>query len=331
MSEIVARVIRNDRVESIHRGHIAVVNASGNLVASLGDPDNWTYIRSAAKPFQLMPLLNDQVSQFFKFTDKELAVMIASHNGEEIHVKAVENILKKIGLSAGSLKCGFHPPMYDPSALKLIAQKAEKSPIYNNCSGKHSGMLALASYHSWPLESYLEPSHPVQVLIKKNIAIFSGMDENDIEVGTDGCSAPVFFLPIRNMALMYAKLAERDPHPATRIFELMSANPEMIAGSGRFDTDLMKVVGGRMITKIGAEGIRCLAVRGDAPLGITIKIEDGNKRASSAVLLEVLNQMGLITKEEIKELSNYQTPILKNHTGLETGWVRAEFVLEFQN
>lgn len=328
MSEIVAKVSRNDWVESIHRGHIAVVEAGGNLVAFLGDPDYRTYIRSAAKPFQIMPLLNDEVDRYFKFTNKELTVMLASHNGEDIHVRAVENILKKIGLSADYLRCGFHPPLHEPSAVQFIKQNAQQSPIYNNCSGKHARMLAQAVFHGWPLENYLEFNHPVQVRIKKNIAAFSGLDEHEIHVGVDGCSAPTFALPIRNMALMYAKLAQGEIPPSKRIFELMAANPEMIAGTGRFDTDLMKVMAGRMIAKLGAEGIRCLAVRGEISLGIAIKIEDGCTRASAAVMLSVLEQLELITKEEIAKLSNYRIPVLKNHRGIETGQILAEFILK---
>lgn len=329
MSEIVASVIRNDQIESIHRGHIAVVYASGNLVASLGDPDYRTYIRSAAKPFQIMPLLNDEAVQYFKFTDKELAVMISSHNGEDFHVKAVESILQKIGLSVDYLKCGFHPPLHEPCAVKLLKQNAYLSPIYNNCSGKHAGMLTLTSYHGWPVESYLETSHPIQVLIKQNTSLFSELDEKEIGIGVDGCSAPTFFLPIKNMALMYAKLAESARDPSARVFDLMATNPEMIAGTGRFDTDLMKVMGGRMISKVGAEGIQCLAIRGERPLGIALKIEDGNKRVSPAVMLEVLTQLNLISKKELKKLHNYRIPILANHVGIKTGWISAQFVLKF--
>jgi L-asparaginase II len=328
LSEIVASVTRNGQIESIHRGHIAVVDASGNLVAFLGDPDYWTYIRSAAKPFQIMSLLKDAVDRDFKFTNKELTVMLASHNGEDIHVRAVDNILKKIGLSADHLRCGFHPPLHEPSAVKLIKQNAQQSPICNNCSGKHAGMLALAAFHSWRLENYLEPSHPVQVGIKRNIATFSGLDEEKIHVGVDGCSAPTFALPIRNMALMYARLAQGEIPPSKRIFELMAVHPEMIAGTDRFDTDFMKVMDGRMIAKLGAEGIRCLAVGGETPLGIAIKIEDGSTRASAAVILSVLEQLELITNEEITKLSNYRTPVLKNHQGVETGRILAQFILK---
>jgi L-asparaginase II len=301
------------------------------LVASLGDPACSTYIRSAAKPFQIMPLLLDDAAQNFEFTDKELAVIISSHNGEEIHVEAVRSILEKVGLSEENLKCGVHSPLHQPAAAKLLEQNEEPTALHNNCSGKHSGMLALASYHGWPLETYLEPNHPVQKRIKQKIAFFSGLDEKDIGVGVDGCSAPVFCLPIRNMALMFAKLAECKMDPAKRVFDLMASNPEMIAGRDRFDTDVMKVTAGRLISKVGAEGIRCLGVRGQPPLGIAIKIEDGSKRASPPVMLEVLSQLKLISQKEIRELSKYSKPVFYNHAGIETGWISAEFSLKIGN
>lgn len=327
MSEIVARVIRNNHVESIHRGHLAVVNADGDLIASLGDPDYSTYIRSAAKPFQILPLLIDEAVQHFKFTDKELAVMMSSHNGEEIHVKAVRTILEKIGLNEEYLKCGVHPPLYKAAEVELLKQKKKLTPIYNNCSGKHAGMLALASYHDWPLETYLDSNHPVQKRIKQKASLFSGLNGKEIGVGVDGCSAPAFYLPIRNMALMFAKLAEGRIAPVNRVFYLMSSYPEMIAGTDRFDTDLMKVMDGRMVSKVGAEGIRCLAVRADSPLGIALKIEDGNERVSPPVILEVLAQLNLISDKEIKGLSKYQKPVFVNHAGIETGWISAGFDL----
>ncbi len=327
MSEILAKVIRNERVESIHRGHIAVVDADGKLVASVGDPNHPTYMRSAAKPVQIMPLLEDCVDKHFGFTDSELGVIIASHNGEEIHVRAVESILKKIGLTADYLKCGFHLPMSGPAAAEHTKKNLPKSPIYNNCSGKHSGMLAVAKFHNWPLDNYLDPNNPLQKRIKQRMAFFSGLTEDEIGVGVDGCSAPVFFLPLKNMALIYAKLAAGEIAVSQRVFDIMIAHPEMIAGTDRFDTELMRVMSGRMISKVGAEGIRCVGVRGERPLGIALKIEDGSKRASEAVMLEVLRQLDLISKTELNNLNRFYHPTIVNFAGIETGGIRAEFEL----
>ncbi len=327
MSEITAKVIRNNRVESLHRGHIAVVDAAGNLLASLGNPDYQSYIRSAAKAIQIMPLLKAGADRHFGFTEKELTVIMASHNGEDFHIKRVASILDKIGLNAEYFKCGFHAPLHLPSAESHLKQNAPTSAIYNNCSGKHAGMLALAKFNDWPLETYLEPNHPVQERIKEMMALFSGLNEPEIGVGVDGCSAPVFYLPIQNMARMYAKLAEGKINFSRKVFDLMSANPEMIGGTDRFDTEIMRVMSGRMISKVGAEGIRCLGVRGKQPFGIALKIEDGNKRASDAVLLEVLAQLDLISEPELDALSDYRQPTIINWAGITTEWISAEFEL----
>ena len=327
MPEIVAEVIRNERVESCHRGYIAVVTPDGSLLASSGDVQFRTYIRSAAKPFQIMPLLRSGAVEHFQFTDKELAVSMASHNSEPLHLETVKSILKKTGLTVEHLKCGSHPPLHKPTAKEFLIQKERLTALHNNCSGKHSGMLALAVYKNWPLETYLNPEHPVQVEIKDTISRFSGVSADKIHVGVDGCSAPVFFLPVKNMAMMYAKLTQGNLEPGERVFKLMSANPEMIAGSDRFDTDLMKALAGRAVSKVGAEGVRCLGIRGSAPIGIALKIDDGSGRASAAVMLEVLAQLALISQAELNKLSKYRKPVFRNHAGIETGFINVNFKL----
>lgn len=327
MSEIVAHVTRNGKVESVHRGHIAVVTPDGELVASFGDPDHPTYIRSAAKPFQVMPLLESGAVEHYGLTDPELAVVIASHNGEPAHVEAVKSIHKKVGLSETDLQCGMHPPMHKPTAEELLQHREPLTAFHNNCSGKHSGMLTVAKFKDWPLETYLQPEHPVQLAIKEKIAAFSGLTAEQIHVGVDGCSAPVFYLPVRNMALMYARLAAGELPLTRRVFDLMWQNAELIAGRDRFDTVLMQATQSKLISKIGAEGIRCLGVRGERPLGIALKIEDGSKRATEAVVLEILSQVDLISAEELEELAEYRTPVIENHRGIRTGEIRANFEL----
>lgn len=328
MSKIVAEVIRNDRVESIHRGHVAVVDAEGKILAFLGDVQTYAYIRSAAKPVQAMPLLESRAVKEFAFTDEQLAVMMASHNGEDFHLEAVKSILQKARLSDSDLKCGFHLPMHQPSADEFIRQNREQSALYNNCSGKHSGMLALAQYHGWPLETYLETSHPVQKRIKEKISLFSGLTKEDIPTGMDGCSAPAFYLPVKNMAMMYAKLAAGKIGASDKVFKIMSANSKMVAGSGRFDTAVMQVMGGYVISKIGAEGIRCLGMHKKEPLGVALKIEDGNARVSAAVMLEILVQLDLISPKQMAELADYRRPVLFNCAGLEIGEIRTTFNLK---
>ncbi|MFQ5601858.1 MAG: asparaginase [bacterium] len=327
MTEIVGRVIRNEREESVHAGHLAVIDARDNLAAFVGNADHESYIRSAAKPIQIMPMLQDGVYEHFRLTDRELAVIMASHNGEDFHIETVGSILKKCGLTENDLRCGFHTPMHQLSSLEHFRQNKKPSPIYNNCSGKHAGMLALAKFHGWELASYLDPEHPVQKRILQQISLFSNLAVGDIGIGVDGCSAPVFFMPLRNMARMYAQLARTETPLTKKVFDAMSTFPEMIAGSDRFDTVLMQVMNGRMISKVGAEGIRCLAVRGEKPFGIALKIADGSKRASDAVMLECLRQMDLISSTELQALSAYHKPTIQNWAGIETGGIQVEFEL----
>ncbi|MFQ5651475.1 MAG: asparaginase [bacterium] len=327
MAEILAQVIRNDRVESIHCGHIVVVTPAGEVVQALGDSRMRTYMRSAAKPFQSMPLLESSVVKQLGLTVKELAVTMASHNGEEFHLQAVRSLLAKAGLAVEDLRCGFHRPLHPPCADQWLLHDHNESPLYNNCSGKHAGMLVLAKGLETPLATYLQPVHPVQQRIQHKLAIFSGVPEEEIETGIDGCSAPVFYLPLKNMALAYARLAEGKISPSEQVFKIMSANPEMVAGSGRFDTALMRITNGRMVSKTGAEGIRCLGIRAAQPLGIALKIADGNARVSAVVMLEVLNQLQLILPQEFAHLHQFYRPTLINCAGIEIGEIRAQFEL----
>ncbi len=319
MTEIVAEVLRGGRVESRHRGVVAVVRPDGSPVTALGNAGLKTYMRSAAKPFQAMPLLESGAADAFGFTNKELAVIMASHNAEAFHLEAVREVMRKAGLSVADLRCGFHRPMHKESAEAHLKEGRERSPLFNNCSGKHAGMLAVARFNNWPLDSYLDFDHPLQQEILRKLASCAGLRADEIERGIDGCSAPVFFLPVKNMALAFARFASGEDTLASRAFAVMSEHPEMIAGSGRFDTDFMREMNGTAISKVGAEGVRCAAVRAPEPVGIALKIEDGSSRVSAAVLLEVLAGLGLISKNALQQLSEYHRPVLKNCAGLLVG------------
>lgn len=284
-------------------------------------------MRSAAKPLQAMPILESGAVKHFGFTVKELAVMMASHNGQPVHLETVTSILEKANLRTEHLKCGFHRPLHQESADAWLRDGAEQSPLYNNCSGKHAGMLALAQHSNLALDTYLEPDHPVQQQIKHKLSVFTALPEDDIQTGVDGCSAPVFFLPLRNMAQAYARIAEGKLAPAEQSFKIMNAHPDLIAGAGRFDTELMRHTGGRLISKIGAEGIRCVAARGDQPLGIAIKIEDGNGRASAAVMLAVLQQLALVSESELEALPHFVRPQLTNCAGRHVGEIKPSLTL----
>jgi len=320
---LLANVTRGGRVESQHFGHVVVVNAEGRILFALGDPRFVTFIRSAAKPFQAMPLYEDAVPEIFGFRDEEMAVVMSSHNGEAKHVDAVTNILRKIGCAPEHLQCGIHQPL-GPHVVRDLKLRGEKPGVlHNNCSGKHAGMLAACINRGWPVEHYLDPNHPHQQRILHTIARWAWMPAQDIGVGIDGCSAPVFAMPLFNMARMYATLVDAGEGIPQRIVQTMTETPDMIAGEERFDTDLMRVTNGRLVAKIGAEGVQCVGVTNDHRLGMAIKMSDGSHRAVSAVALHVLRKLGLVTENEFEQLVMYQRVPIRNHRQIETGGVEA--------
>jgi L-asparaginase II len=336
-TEAVVEVRRGGRLESEHRGAIAVVGADGRLIAQLGDPELVTYLRSSAKPFQLLPLVESGAADRFGFNDRELAIIAGSHSGEARHIETVQAILKKIGLQEDALQCGAHPPYNVEAAQRLQQAGQAPTPIYNNCSGKHSGLLAAAVDRRLSIDDYLDPNHPIQLSIRQSLADLSGVEFDQIGVGFDGCSAPNFVLPLRGAALAFARLAQGGPGTRAaalaRIAQAMMTYPEMVAGEARLDTDLMRATTGRLVSKGGAEGfhgIGVLARDGRSAYGIALKIADGDgKRGGQPVVIEVLRQLGVLTDQDLAALKDYRGWKLTNHRGLEVGDVRANFKLVF--
>jgi len=327
-------VMRGGRVESEHCGAIAVVDAAGQLIAHVGDVRLVSYLRSSAKPFQLLPLIESGAADRFGFTDAELAIIAGSHSGEPRHVAAVQSILNKIGLSEDALQCGVHVPFNPDSAKALRAAGREPTVLYNNCSGKHAGMLAQAIDRGLSTADYLDPQHPVQVAIRQRLAELAELPIDQISVGVDGCTAPCFAMPLHASALAFAKLAEAGSKVQEaglgRVAQVMMAYPEMVAGEGRLDTDLMRAAPQRVVSKGGAEGYHGLGViRSDgAALGIAIKIGDGDgKRGGHPVVIETLRQLGVLDEAALAALKDYHTWKITNHRGLEVGDVRASFNL----
>ena len=301
---------RGDTVESVHFGAIAIVDAHGRLLASVGDPFATTYLRSTAKPFQVLPFVEDGGPEHFGLNDEELALMCASHSGTDQHVEVVQRIQQKAGVREGQLLCGTHPP-YDPATAEALKARGEApTPNRHNCSGKHTGMLAQAVLHGWPTEDYIAPEHPVQQRILAAFAEMCGLPPEKVHVGVDGCSAPNFAVPLYHAAYAYARLMDpQDVSPrrasALRaIVRAMTSHPFMVGGPGRFDTLLMEATQGRVLAKGGAEGYQGLGlppgVLGpDSPgIGIAFKIADGDTRgagrARPAVALEILRQLGVL-------------------------------------
>ncbi len=337
-TETLVQVIRGGRLESEHRGAIAVVDASGKLIARVGDVNLTTYLRSSAKPFQLLPLVESGAADRFGFTDQELAIMAGSHSGEARQVHVVQSILNKIGLKEDALQCGAHVPYSAESASTLSSQGKAPTPIYNNCSGKHSGMLAAAVDRGLSPHDYLDPNRPIQIAIREAIADVSGVPFDQVGVCIDGCSAPNFALPLKAAALAFAKLADgEDLSPRrkalARIARAMSTCPEMVAGEKRLDTDLMRAVEGRVVSKGGAEGFHGLGIFSTASkpaLGLALKIGDGDgKRGGHPAVIEALRQLDVLSEKELEALKDYRGWKLTNHRGIEVGEVRARFDMLF--
>jgi L-asparaginase II len=329
-TEALVEVTRGGRVESEHRGAIAVVDAQGELVAHSGDVGLVSYLRSSAKPFQLLPLVESGAADRLGFTAAELAVIAGSHSGEPRHVAAVQSILNKIGLSEDALHCGIHVPFNADAAKALQAADRAPTTLHNNCSGKHSGMLAQAVDRGLSTHDYLDPQHPVQVAIRQRLAELGGITFDEVNVGVDGCSAPCFAMPLRAAALAFARLADEREDGLSRVARVMMDYPEMVAGEGRLDTDLMRAVPYRLVSKGGAEGYHGMGivVKGDPALGIAIKIADGDgKRGGHPVVVEALRQLGVLDVAALARLKSYHTWPITNHRGLEVGEVKANFRL----
>lgn len=329
MSSIVARVYRGELVESIHRGDWVVANAQGEIVSACGDPDKVTYWRSSAKPFQAIPVVESGAAQKFGFTPKEIAVMCASHSGEEYHTEAVARILAKIGLAPEALQCGIHPPVYKPAAERLVEAGGRPSEIHCNCSGKHSGMLALCQYYGWDVANYLDLDHPLQQLTLDKVSRYTGVPKEDIIIGIDGCGVPVFGLPIKNMTLAWARLvnpqgfAGQEQAAMKEVASAMRAHPEMVAGTDRLCTRLMRGFKTEsLVAKAGAEAVYCVGLP-EKGLGLAVKIEDGNSRAMPAVVLAILDKLGY-PSASIRELQEYHPLHVRNHRNQVVGKIVPE-------
>jgi L-asparaginase II len=315
-TETLVEVWRGGRIESEHRGAIAVVDAAGHLIAHAGDVALTTYLRSSAKPFQLLPLLESGAADRLGFTDRELAVIAGSHSGEPRHLEAVQSILNKIGLSDSALQCGVHVPFNADAARALRAANQPVSVLHNNCSGKHAGMLAQAIDRGLSTADYLDPHHPVQISIRQRLAELADLDFDAIGVGVDGCSAPCFAMPLKNAARAFARLADAESTrqaastlAAARVVQVMIDYPDMVAGEDRLDTDLMRAANGgtangstangstangstandgtvneraahgRLFSKGGAEGFHGVGVfahEGQPAFGVAWKVGDGD-------------------------------------------------------
>ena len=290
-----AAVRRGALVESVHRGRLVACDPRGSVLESVGDPDAYVYARSSAKPFQALPLVLSGAADAFGLTDEELAVACASHNAEEPHLAAVRSLLEKAGLSEEDLQNGAHPPISAPEAAKLARAGEEPRAIHGNCSGKHAGMLALCAHEGYPTASYRDPAHPLQLRILELLAEVCGLDEDEVLASGDNCGVPAFALPLRSLATGFARLrtgeglSDELAASALRIRDAMRANPFLVAGTGRLDTELMEATD--LLTKGGAEAV--LAVGSPEGWGMALKVSDGAGRAVRPAVFAALAGRGV--------------------------------------
>lgn len=296
-SEPLLAVTRGGAVESVHRGVVAVTDARGRLLGGVGDPDLPIHLRSAAKPFQALPLVALGAAREMAFTDEELAVVCGSHAGAERHVRVVAGLLDRLGLSVADLVCGARPPAGRAARDRLERGGGTPSSLHNGCSGKHAGMLALALFLGAPTVGYERPSHPVQREIAIAVGRVLGIEIRDLFSGTDGCGVPVLRVSARQAATLYARLAAGDDPSLARIRDTMMAQPELVAGQGFFDTRVMEAAPGTVLAKMGAEGVQGCALppaidprsakvgprpattgARSAAVGCCMKVEDGSSR-----------------------------------------------------
>ena len=313
MSSLITRVDRSGRQESFHVGYGVITDPGGQIVRSYGDPQYATYVRSSAKPIQAMAVLRSGAYADLKFTPEELAVICSSHSGAVIHTELVAQIFSKAGISPDLLACGIHPPIDKKSAKQLVDSGLEPQQIHNNCSGKHAGMLASCVQLGYDPKGYLDPDHPVQRYIYDVVKEYTS--EESIHRGVDGCSAPVFYLPLSKIALAFARISVRETAECQQIFEAMTTYPHLVGGNGRFDTALMQSYPGQIMSKGGAEAVSAagfIMPDGQA-YGLAVKVLDGNYRAIGQMVLKMLEDVGFLKEPLPEGLNRWWNPELKNH------------------
>ncbi len=310
-------VTRGNSVESFHRVHAAAVDACDTLLGSSGDPELLTFWRSCAKPFQIIPLLESGGFDAQGWGAAELALACASHGGEPEHVAIVESMLRSLGLEEGDLACGPQDPL-SPRGAKIARDSGVRiKRTHNNCSGKHTAMLALAQHNGWPTEGYERAEHPVQKAMLNQVALWTGLRCSEIDVAIDGCGAAVFGLPLDKMARAYSRLAlaaQRGEEIPARIVNAMVKNPFLIGGTDRFDSVLMEESEGRILAKVGAEGVHSAVVL-ESAIGVAVKVEDGNPRAQYPAMIRVLQELDALPQQLPPRLADILHKPIRNSRG----------------
>jgi len=333
MAVKLVEVTRGKVTESLSRGDIAVTDGEGRILYYAGDPYKYTYMRSSAKPIQAIHVCLSGAAEHYGFSDQEIAVMCASHYGEPIHRQTVKSILDKIGLTPNNLLGGTVTSLNTSYALQLAREGVELNPLFSDCSGKHAGMLAVCQYTGHPVDQYISPDHPLQQDIIQLIAEVCRYKVDQIAIGIDGCSVPVHALPLAHMAQGYARittpgfLSIEQQKAAGTIFRAMNQHPEMVAGTNGFCTELIRHTHGKLIGKIGAEGVYCIGIK-NKNVGIAVKMEDGSMNRLPPVVMEVLGRLGLLTQQESQALESFRYMDNLNDVQRKVGSINPIFSLE---
>lgn len=324
---VLVEVTRGGIAESVHRGALAVFDADGRAVLALGDIERPVFPRSAVKALQALPLVESGAAERFALTDQEIALACASHSGEPAHVGAAAAMLGKAGRDMHCLECGAHWPSREPVLRALAASGGEASALHNNCSGKHAGFICLAVHEGDDPKGYIQPDHPVMRRVSAALGEMTGFDLAKTACGTDGCSIPTFAIPLRNLAIGFARfgtgqgLAPDRAKAAARIRAAVAAAPFFVAGTDRFDTDVMGALGARAFTKTGAEGVYCAALP-EAGLGIALKIDDGAGRGAEVVMANLIARFLPLSDAEAGVVAARLDRQITNWNGIETGRMR---------
>ena len=322
MSELAVVSIRSVIAESRHRVSAAVVTTDGRLVADAGDPDTTTFWRSATKPFQLLPLVEDGGVEAFGLDRAMLALACGSHNAEAVHRAAGARWLSAVGVTEADLACAGHPSLSPRIAQDMIRDRVDPTPLWSNCSGKHAAMLALARRNGWSLTGYERRGHPVQDRVEATVSRWTATPRADLTWGIDGCTAAAVALPVRAMALGYARLGTSAEPAAVMVRDAMMAEPYMVGGEDRLDTILMQAWAGRIIVKIGAEGVYSAALPG-LGVGVALKVEDGDMKCAGlallSIVLDVTARLDPGGSWPIDALDAWRSPVIRNTRGEPTG------------
>jgi len=312
MNPVIAEVVRGKVVESVHHGIIAVTRR-GKVVFRRGDIDRPTVLRSTAKPMQALSVLASGAAERFGLTDAEVALVCSSHEGSDLQRATAQGILSKIGLGEADLKCGAHVPD-DKAARALLAREGrDPTPIFSNCSGKHSGMLAACVAKGWPIGNYLDLGHPLQ---KANLAAVKRLSgARTVPVAIDGCSAPTFAIPLWRLALAFERLFSSDDPACARVRRSIAGHPEMMS---TLVARILKAGGGEVLAKEGAEGVIALAIP-SARIGIAIKVLDGSFRPQLPLVAAICRRLRAPAGEALKGMAALEDGVLKNYRGLVTG------------